>query len=282
MKANHVFWRLGAQGHAQTHNADQPHCLETTQLGCIIHGACAHPQLFSCSLWNLHWQSLTDLTVFNARRSHKITVKKNLNKVRTEPWQNAWRNLHDVSRTYASTICRGDFVVVFSVAFSVLSVASPWRYSAFIGPFCRVRSFLQSSFVHIWFPPVLLVCMQPGLPQRVSTKCLCLCSWVNHNKLDWAIGGILNTQQQTETKIILKQGIFEILPFCRKLAPTVLSHYWPFSARGGGCKTKFCWQTFHGHPDFSEKLPYERRLCGKRRGLVVKRLGALSKDEMGP
>ena len=81
----------------------------------------------SCSLWNLQWQSLTDLTVFNAQRSPKTTVKKNLNMVRTEPWKNAWKNLHDISRTYASTICRGDFVVVFSVAFSVLSVVSPWR-----------------------------------------------------------------------------------------------------------------------------------------------------------
>ena len=32
-------------------------------------------------------------------------------------------NLYDVSHTYVSTACRGDFVVVSSV----LSVASPWR-----------------------------------------------------------------------------------------------------------------------------------------------------------
>ena len=31
---------------------------------------------------------------------------------------------------------------------------------------------------------------------------------------------VLKTQDQTETNIVLKQSIFEILPFCRKLAPT--------------------------------------------------------------
>ena len=95
-----------------------------------LDGSFMAPELirtFCSCCWSLQCQSLTDLTVFNAQRSPRTTVKKNLNKVRRELWQNAWRNLHDVSPTYASTICRGDFVVIFSVAFSMLSVASPWR-----------------------------------------------------------------------------------------------------------------------------------------------------------
>ena len=140
------------------HTADQPHRLETTQ-----------PQLLSFSLWNLQWQSLTDLTVFNAQRSPKTTVKTNFSNVRMEPWKSAWSNLHGVSRTYARTICRDDFIVVFSVAFSVLSLASPWRSLPSLGRFVVFgpSSSHPSSSVHTQAPPVLLVCMQPGLPQRV-------------------------------------------------------------------------------------------------------------------
>ena len=92
--------------------------------------------------WHLHsfttvFLLLVEPSLAESDRPHRLqcatkpqdNCQENLNKVRTEPWQHAWRNLHDVSHTYASTICRGDFVVVFSVAFSVVfSVASPWCY----------------------------------------------------------------------------------------------------------------------------------------------------------
>ena len=93
------------------------------------------------SLWNLQWQSLTDVTVFNAQRNPKTTVKENLNKCENGAMEKRMENLHDVSRTYASMICRGDFVVVFSMVFSVFSVSSPWR-SLPSSAVCRVRSFL--------------------------------------------------------------------------------------------------------------------------------------------
>ena len=164
--------------------ADQPHCLGD-YTSWTYHSWCLSSSTSVFLFVEVQWQSLTDLTVFNVQRSTKATLKNNLDKVSAEPWKNTWRNLHDVSCAYASTICLGDFVMIFSVVFSVLSVSSLWRVLlssrrfVVFGPYS-----IHPSIVHTWFPPTLLVCIQSGLRRRVSTKCFCLCSWVNRNSLD--------------------------------------------------------------------------------------------------
>ena len=120
----------------------------------------------------LQWQKLNDLTVFNAQRSSKKIVKTDLNKVRMQPCKNAWINLHDVSRTYTSKIYV-DFVVVFSLVFSVFFVVSPRRFLTLSGRFVM----FGPSSSH---PSLSIPGFHPSY-WSASTKCLCLCWWVTRN-----------------------------------------------------------------------------------------------------
>ena len=80
------------------HKEDQPHCLETTHLGYIIHGAWAHPQLFLFSLWNLQWQSPTDspssMRNEAPRQLSRITQQDENGTMEKRMEKSAWRFAH--------------------------------------------------------------------------------------------------------------------------------------------------------------------------------------------
>ena len=198
-----------------------PIALETTQFGCIIHGAWLRPHmslfLVEPSIAESDWPHLLQCATKTQDNCQEKPEQGENGTMTRCMEKSAWRFVQVCWHALSWRICRG-FLRGFLHALHSFSVA----FSAFIGPFCRVRYFLWSSLiVHTWHPPILLVCMQPGLPLRVSTKCLCMCSWVNRNKLNWAICGMLNTCRSAENWRQLENER------AKKVVTALVRKYWP-------------------------------------------------------